>query len=274
MPELGEYLEDTLAQLDPAVVEGDRDSHRLVTVHGYGRLRSLSRARAAAAGGRGPRERKGRLGPSDFVDVRRRPRGSPPRRALPLRLRRPEEPPERPARLLEGPRLPARLRPLPRRGCAVRGGVRNVPAVRLAARGSSDARTAVGRRRDRLARPGTPDRRRDGARRQAARPPAVSGLGDLRRQRDGRRIDVGGVRARRLLRTRQPDGDHRRQPARPARGDDARLGPRLLLAPARVVRLERDRGRRPRRRGDRSGVHPGRIDEGDADRDRREDDQG
>ena len=35
---------------------------------------------------------------------------------------------------------------------------------------------------------------------------------------------MGGVRARRLLRARQPDRDRRREPARPARRDDARLG--------------------------------------------------
>ena len=44
---------------------------------------------------------------------------------------------------------------------------------------------------------------------------------------------MGGVRARRLLRARQPDRDHRREPARPARRDDARLGPRRLRATAR-----------------------------------------
>ena len=56
----------------------------------------------------------------------------------------------------------------------------------------------------------------------------------LRRQRDGRGLDVGGVRARGVLRARQPDRDHRRQPARPARRDDARLGPRLLRRPRRA----------------------------------------
>ena len=39
-------------------------------------------------------------------------------------------------------------------------------------------------------------------------------LGSLRRQRDGRGLDVGGVRARGPLRARQPDRDPRRQPAR------------------------------------------------------------
>ena len=57
------------------------------------------------------------------------------------------------------------------------------------------------------------------------------------------------ARARRVLRARQPDRDHRREPARPARRDDARLGSRLLRRRAPRVRLARDRGRRPRRRG-------------------------
>ena len=91
---------------------------------------------------------------------------------------------------------------------------------------------AVGRRRHRLARPGPADRRRRRARRQAPRPAAVPRLGPVRRQRDGRGLDVGGVRAGGLRRARQPDRDHRRQPARPARPDDARLGPRRLRAPA------------------------------------------
>ena len=66
----------------------------------------------------------------------------------------------------------------------------------------------------------------DRARRQGARPAAVPRLGALRRQRDGRGLDLGGLRARRPRQARQPDRDHRHQPARPARRDDARLGPR------------------------------------------------
>ena len=92
-------------------------------------------------------------------------------------------------------------------GVAVRGGVPDLPPVRLSTRGPSDPCAAVGRRRHRLARPGPADRRRHGARRQASRPAPVPHLGDLRRQRDGRGLDVGGLRARRALRARQP---HRR----------------------------------------------------------------
>ena len=73
-------------------------------------------------------------------------------------------------------------------------------------------------------------RRRDG--RQAARPAALPRLVPVRRLRDGRGLDVGGLRARRLGGPRQPDRDHRRQPPRPDARDDARLGPRRLRARA------------------------------------------
>ena len=186
----------------------------------------------------------------------------------------PRDPRERPADLLQGPCVAARLRHLPCGGRAVGGGVPHVPPVRVAARGTPDAGAALGRGRDRLARPGSADRRRRGDRGQEARPPAVPRLGDLRRQRARRRVDVGSGRARRPLRARQPDGDRRRQPPRSARRDDARLGPRVLLAPARVDRLEGDRGRRPRRRADRRRVRRGGGHDRAADGDRREDDQG
>src|SRR4051812_21118682 len=90
----------------------------------------LAGARAAAARRRGARERDGGVRPPDLVHVRRRPRSGAARGALPLRLRRPEEPGERPARLLEVPRVAARLPALPRRPRAVGGGGRHVPAVR------------------------------------------------------------------------------------------------------------------------------------------------
>ena len=56
---------------------------------------------------------------------------------------------------------------------------------------------------------------------------------------------MGGLRARGPLRARQPHCDHRRQPARPARGDDGRLGPRRVRRPrARVRLVHGDRDRR------------------------------
>ncbi len=48
---------------------------------------------------------------------------------------------------------------------------------------------------------GLPYRRRRRARRQAARPAPVPRLGAVRRQRDGRGLDLGGVRARRVRRS-------------------------------------------------------------------------
>ena len=63
-----------------------------------------------------------------------------------------------------------------------------------------------------------------------------------------------------LLRPRQPDRDHRREPARPARPDDARLGPRRLRSPRRGVRLARHRHRRTRRRGRRPRLRRSAVD--------------
>src|SRR5919109_3013171 len=174
--------EDPLPEFDPAMVERDRNLHTSTTLLLHVQSGSVARARPAAAGGRRARERQGRVGASDLVDVGCRSRGRAPRRALPLRLRRSEEPGERPARVLEGPRLAARLRPLPSRWRAAGGGVHDVPAVRQPARGPPNAGAPLGRRRDRLTRPGASDRRRDGARRQAAHAAAVPRLGDLRRQ--------------------------------------------------------------------------------------------
>ena len=66
-------------------------------------------AGTAAARGLRARGRRGGVGPSDVVDVGRRPDGGAPRQVPPLRLRRPREPGERPPDLLQGPRLAARL---------------------------------------------------------------------------------------------------------------------------------------------------------------------
>ena len=193
---------------------------------------------------------------------------------LQLRLRQPGRPAQRPPDLLEGPRVAAALLDVQGGGCDHRRGAADVPQVRLAARGTSDAEDPVGRRRDGLARAGPADRGRRRAGRQEARPAPLPRLVPVRRQRARGGIDVGGVRARRVRRARQPGGDPRHQPPRPARRDDARLGSRLVHAPRRGVRLGRDRDRRPRRRGDRPRLRRGALDDRPADGDRRADDQG
>ena len=174
-----------------------------------------------------------------------------------LRLRRAGRCHERPADLLQGPRVHAPVRDVPRRRRDLGRRDAHLPPVRLDARGAPDAADPVGRRRHRLARPGAADRGRDGDRRQVPRPAPVPGLGALRRQRDRRGLDLGGVRARLALRARQPDRDPRRQPARAARPDDGRVAARPLPRAGRGVRLARDRDRRPRRRGGRRRVHRG-----------------
>ena len=73
---------------------------------------------------------------------------------------------------------------------------------------------------------------------------------------------------------RQPHRDHRRQPARPARRDDGGLGSRRVRGARRGVRLERDRDRRPRPRGDRRGLCAGRRDSRPADGRRRPHEEG
>ncbi len=55
----------------------------------------------------------------------------------------------------------------------------------------------------------------------------------------------------------QPDRDRRRQPARPARADDARMGHLLVGCPRRGLRLGRAGDRRPRPRGDRRRLRRG-----------------
>ena len=190
------------------------------------------RARPAAARGLGPRQRRRRLGPPDVLDVGRRPDGRAARRPPAARLPAPGRSAQRPPDLLQGPRLAAVL-------LGAQGGrgdrrrrAADVPQARHPARGPPDAAHPADRRGDRLARPGPADRRRRRAGRQAARPPALPRLVPVRRLRDGRGLDVGGVRARRLRRARQPGRDHRRQPARPDARDDGRLGPRRATSAA------------------------------------------
>ena len=120
--------------------------------------------------------------------------------APPPRLPEPGQPEQRPPDLLQGPRVAAVLRDAQGRGGDRRRGAAHVPQARLAARGPPDAAHPADRRGHRLARPGPADRGRRRAGGQAARPPAVPRLVPVRRLRDGRGLDVGGVRARRLRR--------------------------------------------------------------------------
>ena len=71
---------------------------------------------------------------------------------------------------------------------------------------------------------GLPDGVGRGPGRPVSRRAAVPGVGAVRRQRDGGRVDVGGVRQGGLLPAGQPDRDRRREPPRPARPDRAGLG--------------------------------------------------
>ena len=57
---------------------------------------------------------------------------------------------------------------------------------------------------------------------------ALPGVDPVRRQRDGRGLRLGGPGQGLVLRAGQPDRDHRRQPAGPARPDRAELGPGRL----------------------------------------------
>ena len=78
-----------------------------------------------------------------------------------------------------------------------------------------------------------------------------------RRQRDGRRLDLGGVRQGVVLQARQPDRHPRHEPARPARRDRPRLERRRLRRPRPRLRLARHRDRRPRPRRDRPRLRRG-----------------
>ena len=144
-----------------------------------------------------------------------------------LRLGRPGLPGQRPPDLFQGARVPAAVLDLQGgRGGLRRGADDRLPAFRAAPGRPPYPGAAVGGRGHRLARTGPAGRGRRRAGRQIPRRAAVPGLGALRGQRDGRGIDMGGARQGLLLRADQPDRDHRRQPARPARRDRTGLGHR------------------------------------------------
>src|SRR5919201_4114106 len=119
------------------------------------RPRSLARARAAAPGRLRPLRRHRQVGPPHLRHVRRRPDGGAAREVLPLRLREPEGPAQRPARLLEGTCLDAPLRHVPRGRGRLGRRPEDIPPVREHARGPSDAADPVGRRRHWIARTGS-----------------------------------------------------------------------------------------------------------------------
>src|SRR5919202_4125453 len=91
--------------------------------------RALARARPAAPRRLRACERCGEVGPSNVLDVGRRPDGRPGRQAPALRLRPPGEPEQRPPDLLQGPRLAARLLDLQGGGRDHRRGAAHVPRV-------------------------------------------------------------------------------------------------------------------------------------------------
>ena len=208
-----------------------------MTVPGLDDIRELA---AAAAGGFDPVQHRGRVRPSDVEHVGRRPDGGAADPAPALRLAAAGRPGQRPPDLLQGARVAAAVLDVQGGGRRLRRGADDrVPAVRLAAGGPPHPGAAVGRRGHRLARPGAAGRGRRGPGRPVPRRAAVPGLGAVRRQRDGRGVDVGGAGQGRLLPPAQPDRDRRREPPRPARPDRTGLGPGRLRQAGRGVRLPR-----------------------------------
>ncbi len=181
----------------------------------------------------------------------------------------PEEPRERPVRALEGPRLAAHVLGAEGRRRHHRRTAPHLSPVRLAGAGASGAAAgdAVDRRRDRFPRPGPADRARDGPG-DADRRYRRSRLVSPRRLRGGRGFGLGGDGERLVPRRGQPDRDPRRQSARSARPDDARVGRRGVRgARGRLRMAHRDRGW-ARRRGDRRRLPRGRGRGSSRDRDR------
>ena len=187
-----ELREDGVAQLHAAVVEGDGDPHQpngyVTAVNDVELWRELGQQfrvdsirTAAAREVRAP----------ELVHVRRRPDGRARRQVPALRLRPAGRPAQRPARLLQGARVAAAVLDLPRRRRDHRRASCSPTGSTGAARGAPDAGDPVGRRGDRLARPGPADRRRHGARRPSASTAGRPGLGAARRQRDWPRARSG-----------------------------------------------------------------------------------
>ena len=212
----------------------------------------------ATARGQHPLHDGGRLRTSHVLHVRRRPHGRAAGQVSPLRLGQPALPPTTTASS-SARAMPARCStpcsrppaPSPTRSCC-----------RLRKFGSRfraiPTRTSCPSRcRHRLARPGPAHRRRHGAERQVPRQAALPRLGRPRRQRDGRRLHLGGVRQGVLLQARQPDRHPRHEPPRPARRDRPRLEQRRLRRPRPRLRLARHRAGRPRPRRHRPRLRRG-----------------
>ena len=150
----------------------------------------------------------------------------------------PGEPRQRPPDLLQRPRLAAAVRDVQGgRRDHRRGAGQRVPPVRLPAAGPPHPGDPVGRRGHRVAGPGPALRGGHRAGRAAPGQAAIPGVGAVRRQRDGRGVDVGSAGQGRLLPARQPHRDRRREPARPARPHRAGMGHGRLPAARRGIRL-------------------------------------
>ena len=170
-------------------------SHEPTRRAGPDRGRVLAGAGAAAARRFHPCQRRAEVRPPDLIDVRRGADGRVDLEVLPLRLRQAGRARQRSPHLLQGTRVAASVlhvqgmrRDLGRR-------VAHVPQHRLAARGTPEPGHPLGGRRDRVAGARAPDRSRRRARGEAGEV-ALARLGAVRRQRDGRGLDVGGARAR------------------------------------------------------------------------------
>ena len=154
VPERRQLLQQPLAQLDAAMVEGNRDSHRTVTLprmegpelwRELGQQLRVDSIRAAAVTKSG--HPTSSMSAADLMAVLLA-------KYLHYDFDEPGQPGERPPDLLEGPRLAAALLDVQGGGRDHRRGAAHLPRLRLPAAGPPDPGDPVGRRRHRLARPG------------------------------------------------------------------------------------------------------------------------
>ena len=188
----------------------------------------------------------------------------------------PRAPRQRPADLLQGPRVAAAVRDVPGGGRDRRRRTAQLPDPGQPAGRASHPPAALGGRGHRLARPGPARRRR------ASRWPAspldhspyrvwvLCGDSELAEGSVWEAFEHAGYE-----RLDNLTADRRREPARPARPDPARLGHRRLRPADRRVRLAHHRDRRARHRGHRRARTPRPLDDpGRAHRDHRPDQEG